>query len=287
MARRRMTQLAGALSSFAVVAVIAIALPAHATIPIPPEGGSLYPDVNMEAVLLAAQLDPPKSETRVTPGAKASVARVERALVRKGLLAKSYVDGHYGSSTRSAYSRWQRRLGASTAIDANGLPGKTSLTKLGKGRFEVKRIVVPGSQVNVDGHKLNTRTNRMKMAAARRLRRDCKFSVTQGSDSTDVGESAGTHAGGGALDISVKRGCGERHRSAVRALRQVGFAAWYRPWVGNEHIHAIAISDPDLSGPAQRQVSEYYRGGDGLEGDGSDNGPNVTKRTWEQYKRSR
>lgn len=79
---------------------------------------------------------------------------------------------------------------------------------------------------------------------------------------------------------------GKRHRSAVRALRQVGFAAWYRPWAGNEHIHAIAISDPDLSGPAQRQVSEYYRGGDGLEGDGSDNGPNVTKRTWEQCARA-
>jgi peptidoglycan hydrolase-like protein with peptidoglycan-binding domain len=283
-----MTQLAGALSSFAVVAVIAIALPAHAAYP--PEGGSSLPDVNMEAVLLAAQLDPPKSGTGITPGSKESVARVERALVRKGLLAKSSVDGHYGSSTRSAYSRWQRRLGASTAIGANGLPGKTSLTKLGKGRFEVKRIVVPGSQVNVDGERINRRTNRMKMAAARRLRRDCKFSVTQGSYSTDVGESAGTHAGGGALDISVNRGCGARHRSAVEALRQVGFAAWYRPTLPGEwpaHIHAIAISDPDLSGPAQEQVSDYYRGRNGLADDGPDNGPNVKKRTWEQYMRSR
>ncbi len=285
MARRRMTQLAGALSSFAVVAVIAIALPAHAAYP--PEGGSSLPDVNMEAVLLAAQLDPPKSGTGITPGSKESVARVERALVRKGLLAKRYVDGHYGSSTRSAYSRWQRRLGADTRIGTNGLPGKTSLTKLGRGRFEVKRIVTPGRRFKHNGHERNMRTHQMKIAAARNLRRDCKFFLSQGSYTWANPESAGTHGGGGALDIEVDRGCGKRHRSAVRALRQVGFAAWYRPWAGNEHIHAIAISDPDLSGPAQRQVSEYYRGGDGLEGDGSDNGPNVTKRTWEQYKRSR
>ena len=25
----------------------------------------------------------------------------------------------------------------------------------------------------------------------------------------------------------------------------VGFAAWFRNWSGNEHIHAVAISDPD------------------------------------------
>jgi len=276
-----MTQLAGALSSFAVVAVIAIALPAHAARPV--EGGSSPPDVNMERLLMAAQLDGYRPGNRTTAGAVKSVKRVQRAL-------RVAVDGNFGSQTMLAYSQWQQRL----SIDANGLPDETSLTRLGEGRFEVKRIVRPGSQVDVgevgDEQEINRRTNRMKIAAARKLRRDCKFSVTQGSYSTDVGESAGTHAGGGALDISVKRGCGERHRSAVRALRQVGFAAWHRPYIRDvweEHIHAIAISDPKLSGPAQEQVSDYYRGRNGLADDGLDEGPDVTKRTWEQYKRSR
>ena len=33
----------------------------------------------------------------------------------------------------------------------------------------------------------------------------------------------------------------------MRALRKVGFAAWFRNWSGNEHIHAVAISDPDMA----------------------------------------
>ena len=33
----------------------------------------------------------------------------------------------------------------------------------------------------------------------------------------------------------------------MRSLRRVGFAAWYRNWSGNQHIHAVAISDPDMA----------------------------------------
>src|SRR5262245_30643547 len=92
--------------------------------------------VDMEQVLLACQVDPPKAGEDTTPGAAAHVLAVEQALQAKGLLAASLVDGHYGTSTLDAYAAWQRSLGYS-GLDANGVPGRTSLTSLGSGRFTV------------------------------------------------------------------------------------------------------------------------------------------------------
>lgn len=77
--------------------------------------------------------------------------------------------------------------------------------------------------------------------------------------------------------------------TVVRQLREVGFAAWYRtpiPNVWGPHIHAVAISDPDLSGAAQAQIGDYYEGRNGLADDGPDDGPAVTRRTWENYQRT-
>jgi hypothetical protein len=247
------------------------------------------PRVNMEKVLLAAQWDPRKQGTAVTPGAKRSVLRVERALRRKGLLDRSLVDGHFGSSTVEAYAAWQRRLGY-TGLAANGLPGETSLKALGSGRFEVGHVVRSGAHTTYDGHTVNLRTKRMLTAAAHILSPTCTFDVTQGSyNPGGVDPSAGTHDGGGAADISVGHRCGRRVRFMVRALRLVGFAAWHRlpsqgPWP--EHIHAIAVSDPDLSTGAQHQVGDYYEGKNGLASGAPDEGPKVRKRTWEQYKRA-
>lgn len=251
------------------------------------EGGSSLPDVNMERLLMAAQLDGYRPGNRTTAGAVKSVKRVQRALRNKGY--RVAVDGSFGSQTMRAYSRWQRRLGYS-GIDANGLPGETSLTRLGRRRFEVKRIVRPGRRVKVDGERINRRTNRMRIAAARRLRGDCRFVVVQGSYERPSSYSRATHTGGGALDIRVWEGCGERP-NAVRALRRVGFAAWHR----GDHIHAIAISDPSLSTPisnpkspltAMPQVAAYAKHEDGTSTPGP--GPMTRElQTWEQYKRSR
>lgn len=244
------------------------------------------PDANMEAVLLAAQWDPVKTGTGITPGSGPSVLLVEQALSARGLLAASYVDGHFGTATRSAYAAYQRSLGY-TGLDASGLPGPSSLTALGSGRFDVVRPVSPGSKVTYLSRTVNTRTRAMLREAQTRAGRT--VALSQGSYRPGVGSSAGTHDGGGVVDISISGMSASVRTTVVRSLREVGFAAWYRtaiPGVWGPHIHAVAVSDPDLSLPAQAQVGDYYLGRDGLAGHGPDTGPAVSKRTWEDYQRS-
>ncbi|MGH3660028.1 MAG: peptidoglycan-binding domain-containing protein, partial [Micromonosporaceae bacterium] len=209
---------------------------------------SALPKVDMERVVLASQLDPPKSGTGKTPEAGDDVLRVERALKAKGLLASRYVDGHYGSSTVTAYGKYQRRLGYS-GIDANGIPGRTSLNKLGSKRFAVVRTTNPGSRnYSISGERVNHRTYNMIKRADSKL----SFSIrlTQGSYTSSNPNSAGTHAGGGAVDISVSGLSSTNRWRMVRELRRVGFAAWLRtPSQGDwgYHIHAIAVNDTDAS----------------------------------------
>lgn len=85
------------------------------------------PVVDLSELIKAAYTDGPKNGTPVSyPGAKI----VESALNKEGLLDGSLVDGHFGTSTVTAYAAWQRRLGYH-GPDADGIPGKTSLTRLG------------------------------------------------------------------------------------------------------------------------------------------------------------
>ncbi|MEU8345334.1 peptidoglycan-binding domain-containing protein [Spirillospora sp. NPDC048832] len=244
------------------------------------------PSVNMEATVKAAQIDPRRADDTLTPGAKASVLLVERALRDRNLLDEQWVDGYFGTTTVAAYARFQKSLGY-TGLDANGLPGKTSLAKLGDGRFTVTMTLAPGARVSFRGGVVNARTRDMLLEAERLLGR--KLALDQGSynpggDPT----SAGTHDGGGVVDISVKGMSAATRTSVARALRRVGFAAWVRspqqgdwPW----HIHAAAISDTDLSSQAQHQTGDYYLGLNGLANRGPDDGPKVTIRTWEEYQR--
>lgn len=146
------------------------------------------------------------------------------------------------------------------------------------------RVTIEGTR-----HVTNRRTERM-MNEAERL--GGNLVVTQGSYNTSVGASAGTHDGGGAIDISV-RGLDRRQIvRRVKALRRVGFAAWYRPelpgtW--NAHVHAIAIGTRDLAPIAARQVISYRAGRSGLRGNGPDihAGLGVKPTTWEKYKAKR
>lgn len=98
-------------------------------------GGTKKPVVDLSRLIAAARTDPPRKGTPVSySGAKT----VEQALVKEGLLSKSLADGHFGSATVAAYARLQRRYGY-TGRDADGIPGKTTLTRLGKAHgFTVK-----------------------------------------------------------------------------------------------------------------------------------------------------
>jgi peptidoglycan hydrolase-like protein with peptidoglycan-binding domain len=255
------------------------------------ESAPARPAINMTKLLIAAQLDEYRPGNRHTRGAVRSVKRVQRQLRRRGISVA--VDGNFGAQTMSGYAAWQRRLGY-TGLDASGMPGETSLKRLAGRRFRVTRVVRPGGRLLWSGVTLNRRTVRMLRAAGRLVRRGCVLDATKGSYTGPDSSSQATHAGGGAVDLSVRRRCGRPVRRVVRSLRRVGFAAWYRNWPGNRHIHAIAISDPDMANEiafpgwfdAREQVVGWAQRKDGL------NAPTtgrMTRRlhTWEQFKRSR
>lgn len=249
---------------------------------------TVLPSVNMEATVKAAQIDPRRFDDTLTPGARSSVLLVEQALQAKRLLDARWVDGYFGTTTVAAYTQYQRSLGY-TGLDANGLPGKTSLTKLGQSRFTVARVIGPGTRVDTGGGILiNTRTKSMLAEAEHLLGRTLVLSqgsYNPGGDPT----SAGTHDGGGVVDISVSGMTSAYRVTVATMLRRVGFAAWVRtPSQGDwpYHIHAAAISDTDLSSAAQHQTGDYYLGMNGLANRGPDDGPKVTPiLTWEEYQR--
>jgi hypothetical protein len=103
------------------------------------------------------------------------------------------------------------------------------------------------------------------------------YAVTQGSYTDQVAASFGTHAGGGAVDLSVMRSgtytvLYDDIEPMVNALRLAGFAAWLRDldelYPGSPiHIHAIAVGDEQLSQAARDQLTGpygYFRGYSGV-----------------------
>jgi peptidoglycan hydrolase-like protein with peptidoglycan-binding domain len=290
MRTRSTPRLAAALVTCAAIAMTLLAQSAPASPAA--ERAAARPNVNMERLLIAAQLDQYRPGNRKTRGAVKSVKRVQRALRRRGI--RVVVDGNFGAQTLNGYARWQRRLGYS-GLDASGIPGETSLKRLGGRRFDVTRVVRPGDRRTWSGVTLNGRTIRMLKAAGRRVGgRGCVLDATKGSYTGPDGSSQATHAGGGAVDLSVRTRCGRSIKRVVRALRRVGFAAWFRNWPGNEHIHAVAISDPDMANEIafpgwfdmREQVVAWAQRKNGL--NGATTGP-MTRRlqTWERFKRRR
>jgi hypothetical protein len=108
-----------------------------ATSPTPakPPAPTVKPKVSLAHVVAAARKDPPAADGHTTY--KGEVLLVEKALQAEHLLSATFVDGSFGTKTVSAYRAWQKRLGY-VGTDADGIPGRTSLTKLGtKHGFEV------------------------------------------------------------------------------------------------------------------------------------------------------
>lgn len=113
--------------------------PKYAKAPATGGGGGSKPPagktVDLSQLIAAAKNDPDRRQGGTTPGSADDVKIVEAALRREGLLAATYAsDGSFGSATVSAYARWQRSKagGDYEGDDADGIPGRDSLTRLGK-----------------------------------------------------------------------------------------------------------------------------------------------------------
>lgn len=136
------------------------------------------------------------------------------------------------------------------------------------------------TRVEVNGMMLNQRTLSMLVHAQMLYSGELDISgyaITQGGYSNSVSASFGTHAGGGAVDLSVlQQGTytvlWDDIEPLLHALRAAGFAAWLREYSelyeGSPiHIHAIAIGDEELSSTAKEQLTGmagYFRGNSGL-----------------------
>jgi hypothetical protein len=134
--------------------------------------------------------------------------------------------------------------------------------------------------MEVNGSTINHRTFAMLAHAQELYGGELKLTgsaITQGSYSNAVSASFGTHAGGGAVDLSVLREgtytvLWDDIEPLLHALRTTGFAAWLREYGELHqdspiHIHAIAIGDRELSPAAAEQLtgeSGYFRGYSGL-----------------------
>ena len=92
--------------------------------PRPPDAPGVY----VSHIERARQLDPGRPQGGTTYPAEVNV--VEAALVREGLLSRSYaMDGSFGSVTVAAYDAFRRRYWSGSA--ATGAIGRESLSKLG------------------------------------------------------------------------------------------------------------------------------------------------------------
>lgn len=85
--------------------------------------------ISLARVLAAARTDPAAAQGAAAH--RADVLPVEKALAAEGLLPAEWADGSFGTRTVTAYAAWQRRCGY-TGADADGMPGRTTLDRLGR-----------------------------------------------------------------------------------------------------------------------------------------------------------
>lgn len=105
-----------------------------------------------------------------------------------------------------------------------------------------------------------------------------QLAFAQGSyNAGGVAASAGTHDGGGAVDVEIGGGSDSTTTQVakVHALRAAGFAAWRRtPSEGFAyHIHCEQIGNPWLSSSAAQQIVQWNAGENGLANQAADTDP--------------
>lgn len=115
------------------------------------------------------------------------------------------------------------------------------------------------------------------------IKQDLSGLITQGGyNNGAVPASAGTHDGGGVIDVAASLVDTEAKR---KIWRKSGWAMWHRrTWEGNwpEHGHGVLIGCPHASAGAKRQVTAYKAGRNGLANGAADQGPKVAAVTWEK-----
>lgn len=101
-----------------------------------------------------------------------------------------------------------------------------------------------------------------------------KFDYAQGSYHHGS-VSGSTHDEAGAVDVRVIGWSQKTIDRVVKALRDAGFAAWYRDSRDGfaPHIHAILIGLKGLSNGARWQTTEYDHGRNGLNNRNQDRDP--------------
>lgn len=89
--------------------------------------------------------------------------------------------------------------------------------------------------------------------------------VSQGSYHAGA-VSAGTHLGGGVVDLSVRGLSRSNINRLVRCCRRVGLWAWYRDESSgfSPHIHAVRVGCTDLNPIAAQQIVAARHGHNGL-----------------------
>lgn len=103
-------------------------------------------------------------------------------------------------------------------------------------------------------------TMELLKVAERRL--GYELTITQGSFSTAVSASAGTHSRGGVVDLAPFDA-----ENKLRVLKDLGMWIWYRsssdgPWA--PHIHGGILGHKNLAPAAARQELSYLAGRNGL-----------------------
>lgn len=135
------------------------------------------------------------------------------------------------------------------------------------------------TKVKYDGKTVNARTRDALKHAQKLWRKRGNHTksirLAQGSyNKGGVSASAGTHDGGGVVDIRTA-GVGldaEETKQLNRALRDAGFASWIRDSRDgmDPHIHAIATEDNQMADSAARQVVDFDKGKNGLKNGAKD-----------------
>jgi len=233
---------------------------------------------------------PPAFPTGLKPNdASPSAKGLQTALKKAGYLASSVpLSDNYGPKTQEAVKKFHA---------ANPAYGTAQDPAIGpKGWAELHREAYGGStpappappkppaddepahdyrRVTYGGKTVNVRTKVMLERAVKLLTDyDWTPVLTQGSYNKGVGASAGTHDGGGVVDIRTDTMSRSGQDKCVQALRKAGFAAWLRlPPTFGTHIHAVAIGDKELSPTAKSQIQQWREDRNGLANRGPDTAP--------------